>query len=139
MEKRWMFPIVVGATLAFIGGMAFAYYVVLPVTLEFLFSFGSGVAEPDIRISYYINFVTRMLLVLGLVFETPLLVMGLAKAGVVNARKLLKMWRFAIVGAFVLSAIVTPTIDPVTQSLVAGPIVLLYFVGIGLAWLVRRN
>lgn len=139
LEKRWLFPIVIGASLAFIGGLAFGYYVVLPVTLEFLFTFGSDVAEPNIRIGYYINFVTRMLLIMGIVFETPLLVMGLAKVGVVNAKKLLKMWRFAIVGAFLVSAIVTPTIDPVTQSLVAGPIIVLYFVGIGLAWLVRRN
>jgi sec-independent protein translocase protein TatC len=139
MEKRWLFPIVIGASLAFLGGMAFGYYVVLPVTLEFLLNFGSDIAEPDIRIGNYINFVTRMLLIMGLVFETPLLVMGLAKVGVVTAHKLLRMWRFAIVGAFLLSAVVTPTIDPVTQSLVAGPIVILYFVGIGLAWLVRRN
>jgi sec-independent protein translocase protein TatC len=138
MEKRWLFPIVIGASLAFLGGLAFGYWIVLPITLEFLFTFGDY-AEPNIRIGNYINFVTRMLLIMGLVFETPLIVMGLAKVGVVNARKLLKMWRLAIVGAFILSAIVTPTIDPVTQSLVAGPIIVLYFVGIGLAWLVRRN
>lgn len=65
--------------------------------------------------------------------------MGMAVIGVVNWRKLLGWWRFSIVLAFVISAIATPTIDPITQSLVAGPIVALYFVGIGLAWLVRRN
>jgi sec-independent protein translocase protein TatC len=138
-EKRWLIPIVIGASLAFVGGMAFGYYVVLPITVKFLLTFGSDVAQPNIRIGNYIDFVTRMLLILGLTFETPLFVMGLAKVGVVNARKLLKMWRFAIVGAFLVSAIVTPTIDPVTQSLVAGPIIVLYFVGILLAWLVRRN
>jgi sec-independent protein translocase protein TatC len=138
VEKRWMFPIVIGASLGFVGGMAFAYWIILPVTLKFLFTFGDY-ADPNIRIGYYINFVTRMLLIMGLVFETPLLVMGLAKLGIVDARRLLRYWRFAIVGAFVVSAVVTPTIDPVTQSLVAGPIIVLYFVGIVLAWLVRRN
>ncbi|MGE0227356.1 MAG: twin-arginine translocase subunit TatC [Dehalococcoidia bacterium] len=137
-EKRWMIPLVIGASLAFLAGMAFAYWIILPVTLKFLFTFGDY-ADPNIRIGYYINFVTRMLGIMGLVFETPLLVMGLAKLGLVGARRLLKLWRFAIVGAFIVSAIVTPTIDPVTQSLVAGPIVVLYFVGIFLAWLVRRN
>ena len=110
-----------------------------PPSLGFLLDFGSTIAEPNIRIGNYINFVTRMLGVMGLVFETPLVVMGLAKLGVVTWRKLIGWWRFAIVVAFIISAVATPTIDPVTQSLVAGPIVLLYFVGIALAWLVKRN
>lgn len=138
-EKRWVFPIVAGATISFLLGLAFSFFVVLPFTLDFLLTFGESFAEADWRIGNYIDFVTRMLLVLGLVFETPLIVMGLAKFRVVTARKLLKYWRFAVVAAFLIAAIVTPTIDPVTQSLVGGPIIVLYFVGIGLAWLVRRD
>ena len=75
----------------------------------------------------------------GLVFELPLVVMGLAKLGVVTSRKLLGWWRHSIVLAFVAAAIVTPSIDPVTQTLVAGPIIILYFVGIILARLVEGN
>lgn len=138
-EKRWIYPIALGASLAFLGGMAFGYFFILPPSLGFLLDFGSSIAEPNIRIGNYINFVTRMLGVMGLVFETPLVVMGLAKLGVVNWRKLIGWWRFSIVVAFIISAVATPTIDPVTQALVAGPIILLYFVGIGLAWVVRRN
>jgi sec-independent protein translocase protein TatC len=77
------------------------------------------------------------MLVTGLVFETPLVVMGLAKIGIVRSSSLLRWWRFAIIGAFILSAIVTPSIDPVTQFFVAGPMIILYFVGIGLAKLVE--
>lgn len=138
-EKRWLFPIVFLATVAFVGGLAFGYWIVLPVTLGFLLSFGNDIAQADWRIGNYIGFVTRILLVMGFVFETPLLVMGLAKARVVTARKLLGWWRLAVVAAFLIAAVVTPTIDPITQSLVGGPIVVLYFVGIGLAWLVRRE
>ncbi|PKN81855.1 MAG: twin-arginine translocase subunit TatC [Chloroflexi bacterium HGW-Chloroflexi-9] len=138
-EKKWIFPIVIGATLSFAAGLAFAFFFVLPFTLDFLLTFGESFAEADWRIGNYIDFVTRMLLVLGLVFQTPLLVMGLAKFRVVTARQLLKWWRFAIVGAFIIAAVVTPTIDPVTQSMVGGPIIILYFLGIGLAWLVRRD
>ena len=138
-EKRLMYPIVVGATLAFTVGMAFAYYVVLPLAYDFLFNFGSSFADPNPTISSYMDLTTRMILVLGIVFETPIIVMGLAKLGVVSARRLLGFWRWAIVGAFAISAILTPTPDPVVQSLVAGPMVVLYFVGIGLAWLVRRD
>lgn len=138
VEKRWMYPIVIGGSLAYVGGMAFAFLFVLPPAMEFLLTFGSDFAEPDIRIGNYINFVTRIMFVMGLVFETPIIVMGLARLGVVTAGQLLNYWRFAIVGAFVISAIATPTIDPITQSLVAGPIIVLYFVGIALAWLVKR-
>lgn len=136
-EKRWMYPIVIGASLSFVGGLAFAYYVILPPALDFLLNFGSDVAEPEFRIGNYISFVTRIMLIMGLVFQTPIVIMGLAKLRVVHWRKLRSMWRVAIVGAFVISAVVTPTIDPITQSLVAGPMIVLYFVGIGLAWVVR--
>lgn len=138
-EKRWVYPIAFGAALAFVGGMAFGYFFILPPSLGFLLNFGSSIAEANFRIGNYINFVTRMLGVMGLVFETPLVVMGLAKLGVVTWRKLLAWWRFSIVVAFIISAVATPTIDPITQGLVAGPIVVLYFVGIGLAWIVKRN
>jgi sec-independent protein translocase protein TatC len=138
-EKRWAYPIVLGASLMFIAGCAFAYYVELPPALNFLLNPPGGLAEPLITFKSYIDFVTRLMLVTGLVFETPLLVMGLAKVGVVNSRKLRRWWRFAIVGAFIVSAFVTPSIDPVTQSLVAGPMIILYFVGIGLAMLVEKN
>ncbi len=137
-ERRWVLPIAIGGSLAFLGGLAFAYWVVLPLTLGFLLTFGDEFAEPDLRIGNYINFVTRMMLVLGIVFETPLVVMGLAKLRVVTAEQLIRRWRFAMVGSFLVSAIVTPTIDPVTQTLVAGPMIILYFVGAGLAWLVRH-
>ena len=138
-ERRWAIPISFGASFSFIGGMAFAYYLVLPLALNFLLTFGQEFARADWRIGNYINFVTRILFILGLVFETPLFVMGLAKMKVVTAKTLLKKWRAMIVMSFLISAILTPTIDPVTQSLVAGPMIVLYFVGIGLAWIVRRN
>src|SRR5438477_11434188 len=80
-EKRWIYPIALGASLAFLGGMAFGYLYILPVTLKFLLTFGSNVAEPNIRIGNYISFVTRMLFIMGAVFETPILVMGMAKLG----------------------------------------------------------
>ncbi|MGE3961561.1 MAG: twin-arginine translocase subunit TatC [Dehalococcoidia bacterium] len=137
-EKKWVFPITLGASIAFLGGLAFGFWVVLPFTLKFLLTFGDSFAEADWRIGNYIDFVTRILLVMGAVFETPLIVMGLAKFGVISASQLLRQWRYAIILAFVIAAVVTPTIDPVTQALVGGPIVVLYFVGIALAWLVRK-
>lgn len=138
-ERRWVYPIVLGASLSFVGGAAFAYYVELPPALRFLLGFSGDVADPFLKIGSYINFVTRLMLLTGVVFEMPLVVMGLAKIGVVNSHRLLGWWRYSIVLAFVAAAVVTPSIDPVTQSLVAGPIIVLYFLGIALAKLVEAR
>jgi sec-independent protein translocase protein TatC len=138
-EKRWAFPIVIGATAMFVLGCAFAYYVEMPPALNFLLHPPGGLAEPFISVKSYIGFASSLMLVTGLVFETPLLIMGLAKVGVISSRKLISYWRFAIVGAFVVSAVVTPSIDPITQTLVAVPIVVLYFFGCFLARMVEKN
>jgi sec-independent protein translocase protein TatC len=138
-EKRWAYPIAFGASAMFVLGMAFAYTIVLPQAYGFLFQFGTEeIAESAPTISSYMDLTTRLILVVGLAFETPILIMGLAKFGIVSAQRLRRGWRFAIVIAFIASAILTPTPDPVTQTLVAGPIVILYFLGVGLAWFVRR-
>jgi sec-independent protein translocase protein TatC len=137
-ERRWLIPLVIAATVAFLAGCAFAYYVELPPALNFLLV-STDEVQPLIRIKSYIDFVTRLILVTGLVFELPLLVMGLAKIGVVNSRQLMRLWRYALVGAFVLAAIVTPSIDPITQALVAGPMIVLYFLGVVLARMVEGN
>jgi sec-independent protein translocase protein TatC len=137
-ERRWVYPLVVGASLAFVAGAAFAYYIELPPALGFLLNSGGGI-EPFLNVTSYIDFVTRLMLVTGIVFEMPLFIMGLAKLHVVSSRKLISWWRYAIVLAFVAAAVVTPSIDPVTQSLVAGPIIVLYFAGIILAKVVERG
>ena len=136
-EKRWVFPIVIGATVMFVGGALFAYYLELPPALRFLLNSGDNI-KPMINVTGYVDFVTRLMLVTGLVFELPLFVMGLAKLRVVTSRKLLGWWRYAIVLAFIVSAIVTPSIDPITQTVVAVPMIVLYFMGIVLAKLVER-
>ena len=137
-ESRWLYATVAGTFVLFLGGVAFAYYIALPPALGFLLDFGGGeIARPDIRVGSYVDFVTRLLFWTGVTFQTPLIVMYLARFGIVSARQLLRWWRFAIIGAFVIAAIVTPTIDPVTQSLVAGPIIVLYFLGIILAVFVQ--
>jgi sec-independent protein translocase protein TatC len=138
-EKRWAFPIVIGASAMFVLGCAFAYYIEMPPALNFLLDAPEDIASPFITVKSYVDFATRLMLVTGLVFETPLVVMGLAKIGVVQSRSLLRWWRFAIIGAFILSAIVTPSIDPVTQFFVAAPMIVFYFVGIGLAKLVENK
>ncbi|HLF72265.1 MAG TPA: twin-arginine translocase subunit TatC, partial [Dehalococcoidia bacterium] len=138
-EKKWTYFIVGFASIAFVGGCAFAYYVEMPPALNFLLKPPGDLATPLISVKKYIGFATKLMLVTGLVFQTPLFVMAFAKVGIVDSRKLLRWWRYSIIGAFIISAIVTPSIDPITQTLVALPMIVLYFVGILLAKLVENT
>ena len=138
-ERKWVWPIIVFASLSFIGGGAFAYYIAWPPALDFLLNFGDDVANPQIRINNYIDMLTRFVFWTGIVFEMPLVLMGLGVLGIVTARGLVRAWRWAIIGAFVIAALITPSIDPVTQTAVALPLLALYIVGIGLVWLVRGH
>jgi sec-independent protein translocase protein TatC len=132
-ERRYAFAVFPGALVSFAGGVAFAFFVVLPPSLRFLLTYGSGIAAPMIRISNYISLVVTMLFWMGLVFETPLIMFLLSKLGVVSARTLARGRRYIVVLAFVLGAIVTPTFDPLNQALMAAPLIVLYELGIWLA------
>ncbi len=138
-ERRWLYPIVIGASFMFLLGMAFGYYLELPPALRFLLKPNTSDVEPTIGVQTYIDTVTRLLLITGLVFEMPFVIMGLAKIGIVTSKKLLGWTRYAIVAAAVLAAVVTPSIDPITMIVVMIPIVVLYFLGILLAKLVEAN
>mgnify|MGYP002863374223 CR=1 FL=1 len=136
-EKKYLFALLPGAALSFILGSAFGYFVLLPPALNFLMTFGSDIATPMIRVGNYINLVLSLLFWLGISFQTPLVMFFLSKIGVVTPRTLSKQRRIAIVVAFILGAVITPTFDPVNQSLVAIPIILLYEFGILLAKVAR--
>ncbi|MGE0544769.1 MAG: twin-arginine translocase subunit TatC, partial [Dehalococcoidia bacterium] len=131
-------PLVIGMLLSFLAGVAFSFYIILPPSANVLFNFNSDIALPNIKVGSYFDFVTRLLFWVGLTFEMPIFILAMARFGMITGRQLLGWWRFAIVGAFVLSAIITPTIDPVTQTLVAGPIIVLWLIGTGLAFIFGR-
>ena len=138
-EKRYLFGFMPAVVLAFGGGVAFAYYILTPPALHFLLTFGGDVATPLIRISNIINLMIRLLFWMGLAFETPLVMFLLASLGIVSARGLARFRRYWVVVAFILAAIITPTVDPVNQALVAGPLLVLYEVGILLARIAGRS
>lgn len=140
-ERKYLYILLPGVILFFFAGAAFTYYIFLPPALDFLINFPwtEGMAEPQIRIGNYISIVAKMLLVMGLVFELPLILYFLTRIGVVTPQWLSRYRRFAIVGAFVIAAIVTPTFDPINQTIVAVPIVFLYEIGILLAKLAQRQ
>jgi sec-independent protein translocase protein TatC len=132
-EKRYLFILVPGATLSFVAGVAFAYYVMMPAAIPFLLGFLSDIVEQQWAIGEYLSFVTSLLFWIGLSFELPLVVYFLAKIGLVNAEMLSRNRKYAVVGIALLSAIITPTVDPLNMFLVMGPLVILYELGVILA------
>ena len=138
-ERKAIFPGMIGAVLFMLAGMAFAYWVILPTSIGFLLNFGSEDIQNVIGIQEYMDFVTRIIFWVGLSFELPMVMALVGWLGIVKPRQMLKFWRYAVVICFIIAAIVTPTPDPLTQSLVGGPLLLLYVVGIALAWFASRR
>ena len=138
-EKRYVYLALPWITIMFLGGVAFCYFLMLPPMLHFLLTFGQGIAEPQIKIGSYIAVVTRLLLAVGLVFEFPVVTTFLARIGVLNPGVLSRFRKPAIIGAFILAAIITPTVDPVNQTIVTAPLIILYEMSIWLAKLVYRR
>jgi sec-independent protein translocase protein TatC len=124
-------------TLFFLGGMAFAYYVMLPTAIPFLTNFMGMTTE--LRPSSYVKFVTGVMFWIGVSFEFPLVIYVLALIRVVNAKTLLVQWRLAVVIIAIVAAVITPTVDPVNMGIVMGPMVVLYFVSIGLAYIAQHQ
>jgi sec-independent protein translocase protein TatC len=125
------------SALLFIGGLAFAYFVMLPTALPFLLEFMGITTVP--RPSNYIKFVTNLMFWIGIAFQFPLVIYALASLGVVRADTLVRGWRIAIIGIAVLAAVVTPTVDPVNMGLVMLPMIVLYFVSLILAKIAQRT
>jgi sec-independent protein translocase protein TatC len=138
-EKKYMWIILPFIIFMFAVGVLFAYYVLIPPAMQFLLSFGAGIATPQIRIGNYISLVSRLLLAIGLVFETPVITTFLARLGVLSSKWLAAQWKWAVILAFVLGAVITPTLDPVNQTLVALPLIALYLLSILLARMVEKR
>lgn len=141
-ERSKALPFVFMSTVCFIGGGAFAYYLVLPEAFSFLVGYtisdGPQKLVPDIAIEDYLGFTSKLLLAFGLVFLMPVATTFFAWLGLITHRLLIRFWRWAIVGAFILGAMLTPP-DYITQTMLAVPLVALYGLSIGLAWLITRS
>jgi len=136
-ERILLLTSIPAASLLFVLGIAFTYNILLTPALDFLLHFMD--INAAIRPASYIQFVTGLMFWIGIAFQFPLIIYALAGIGIVNAAALLRGWRFAILGIAVLAAAVTPTIDPINMGLVMVPMVLLYFISIGLAAIAGRG
>ena len=129
-ERRMVVPFVFFASLFFVGGAIFGYYVVFPYGFQFFVGFGSDFIKPLPSMKEYLGFATFLLLAFGIVFELPIFMFFLARMGLVDPRTLKKGRRYAIPVIFIVAAILTPGPDPVSQCLMAGPLIVLYELGI---------
>jgi sec-independent protein translocase protein TatC len=129
-EKRFLAPIVILSSFFFVGGGLFGYFIVFPYAFKYLMSFASNYVKPLPSMKEYLSLASMLLLAFGLIFELPLFLTVLARMGIVSAAFLRKNRKYAILLAFVVGAILTPTPDAVNQTLMAGPLIVLYEVSI---------
>lgn len=125
------------ALIFFLGGMAFAYYAMLPTALPFLLDFLGITAR--LRPASYFDFVTSLMFWIGVAFEFPLVIFGISAMGFLEPKTLLQQWRLAVILIAIVSAMITPTVDPVNMALVMGPMIGLYFLSIFFSWIARAT
>jgi sec-independent protein translocase protein TatC len=138
-EKKYAAPFVMIGSLLFLIGGAFSLFVVTPYALSFLLGYARPGLKPMITIENHIDFLLKFTLAFGAVFELPLIITLASRMGLVTAKTLAKNRKYAILGAFVIGAVLTPTPDAFNQALMAGPLILLYEVGIICARLFGRR
>ena len=138
-EKRFALPFILMASIFFVGGAAFNHYVLFPIAWVFLAGFTTDYMMFMPRIAPVFSLYAMLMLAMGLIFEMPAVILVLARMGLVTAGFLWRHVKYAILIIFIASAVITPTGDMVTQSLMAGPMVGLYIISIGLAWIFGKR
>jgi len=137
-ERRLLGPIVFGSSILFVTGLAFAYIALIPAALNFFITYGADVVEQSWSIEKYFDFVLLLMFSTGLAFQIPIIQALLGLLNLVSSKQMLASWRLVLIGAAVVGAVLTPSTDPLTQSLLGGAIVSLYFGGIGFVKLLGK-
>jgi sec-independent protein translocase protein TatC len=135
-EKRYVLPFMLSSVTLFLAGGYFGYRVVYPQALNFLIDFGKQF-QPMITIEEYTQLFVTIILGMGAIFEMPIVVFFLALMGIVSAGWMWRNIRYSILGIFIVAAIITPTPDIVNMCIFAAPMIALYLLSIGIAWLVH--
>jgi len=140
-ERRYVLPFMVSTIGLFVSGGLFGYKIVYPAALEFFIGYGAGYAhlKPMITMEEYTSLFMTIMLGLGVVFEIPIVVFFLALFGIVSPKFMIKNFRYAILGIFIVAGIICPTPDVMNMCIFAAPMVGLYIISIGIAWWVHPN
>ncbi len=137
-EKKYILPFILFSTLFFLGGAAFGYFTVFPFACNFFLQVGKDFT-PIITVNQYFSLAVKVLLSIAVVFELPVLIYFLSRVGIVTYKILLKYFKYAILGAFIVAAVITPTPDMMTQSIIAIPLIGLYAIGILIAFIFGKK
>ncbi|PHX75292.1 MAG: twin-arginine translocase subunit TatC [Actinobacteria bacterium] len=137
-EKKWAIIFTATATPLFAAG-AYLSYVILPQAIKILMGFTPGTLNNLIKFDDYLDFVLRMILVFGISFELPLVMIALSLANLLTVQRMLAWWRGAVFCIFLFVAIFTPTGDPLTMVLLAAPLIVLYFLAVFVSWIIERR
>ena len=129
-EKKYIKIFFPFSLILFILGVLFSYFFVFPLGIKFLLSFSTEKIVPMLSVNRYLSFVLTLIFATGIVFETPIVVLFLTKLKILTPKLLLRNWKYAVLFAFIISAIITPTVDVFTQFLLAVPIIFLYFISV---------
>lgn len=137
-EKKYVIPFVFFTSFFFIIGAVFGYYIVFPWACRFFLTLGRDF-QPVITVDQYFSFALKVLLGIALVFELPTLVYFLSRIGLITSRWMIKNFQYAVLAAFIIAAVITPTPDMITQSIVAVPMIALYGFSILISFIVGKN
>jgi sec-independent protein translocase protein TatC len=130
-ERLLIGPVVLGSSVLFFLGLGFSYIALVPAALNFFINYGADVVEQAWSIDRYFEFILLLMFCTGIAFQIPVIQLLLGALGIVSSQQMLAGWRFVVLGAVILGAVLTPSTDPITQSLLAGAVLFLYFGGIG--------
>ena len=134
-EKRLLLPAFIGSGCLFLIGLIFSWWILVPAAISFFIKFGSEIVEPIWSIERYFDFVLLLMTSTALAFQLPILQFILGSLGIISTEKMISNWRIVVLSSAILSAIITPSTDPLTMSLLSASIILLYFIGAGLTFL----
>ena len=137
-ERTFVLPIVIGGSLLFYLGSAFGLLILIPIVTKILLAFGTPSLKPTIAVGQLLAFVVRLVLACGLLFQLPIVAVFLTWFGIVTPERMWSVWRHAVVVIFVVAAAVTPGDGP-SQLVLGIPVTILYFLSVGLSFLVRRR
>ena len=134
-EKSLLLPTFIGSSFLFFIGLFFSWWVLVPAAISFFIRFGAEIVEPIWSIERYFDFILLLMTSTALAFQLPVLQFILGSLGIISTEKMLSNWRIVVISSAILSAIITPSTDPLTMSLLSLSIIILYFIGAGLTFL----
>ncbi len=134
-EKSLIFPAFLGSGILFFIGLFFSWWILVPAAISFFIKFGADIVEPIWSIEKYFDFVLLLMSSTALAFQLPILQFILGSLGIITTQKMLSNWRLVVISSTIVSAIITPSTDPLTMSLLSLSIVFLFFIGTGLTYM----